>query len=59
VLGSDAHSAKIGRPVDIAIGLEPLWEVDFLTPHIEWIVHQAPAAIVRGDDVEPPYRPLT
>ncbi|MCD6015950.1 MAG: hypothetical protein K0R88_2034 [Solirubrobacterales bacterium] len=54
VLGSDSHSARHGRPVRIAGALERLREDPELRPHLDWIAHTAPAAIVRGDDLEPP-----
>lgn len=57
VLGSDAHSARIGRPVALAEGLEALWEAELLTPYVEWISREAPAAILRGEDLLPPYLP--
>jgi protein-tyrosine phosphatase len=55
VLGSDSHSARHGRPVRIARALERLREDAELRPHLDWIAHTAPAAIVRGDDLEPPF----
>lgn len=54
VLGSDSHSARAGRPVRLSAGLERLREDEELRPHLEWIAHTAPAAIVRGEEVEPP-----
>lgn len=55
VLGSDSHSADHGRPVRISAGLERLREVDELRSHLDWIARQAPAAIVGGQDLEPPF----
>jgi tyrosine-protein phosphatase YwqE len=55
VLGSDAHSARAGRPVRIRDGLAVLAQVDPLRGHIGWIAHEAPAAILRGDDLVAPY----
>jgi protein-tyrosine phosphatase len=56
LLGSDAHSSLAGRPVALAAGLERLWEqVEGLRRHIDWIAREAPAAILAGDLVEPPY----
>lgn len=55
VLGSDSHSASVGRPVRISAGLERLREAAELRPHLEWIANEAPAAIVRGEDPEPPF----
>ena len=56
VLGSDAHSSLAGRPVALSAGLERLWEeVEELRPHLDWIAREAPAAIVGGHPLEPPY----
>jgi len=57
VLGSDAHSARAGRPVDLTAGLAALAEIPAMRPHLGWISGQAPAAIVAGRDVVPPFRP--
>lgn len=54
VLGSDSHSARLGRPVQLSAGFDRLRETAELRPHLDWIVHKAPAAIVRGEDIEPP-----
>ena len=55
VLSSDAHSSRRGRPVRLSDGLRVLSQVELLAPHAEWIADVAPAAIVRGEDVEPPF----
>lgn len=55
VLGSDSHSSQFGRPVALSAGLERLWELGELRPHIDWIGREAPAAILRGDAVTAPY----
>jgi protein-tyrosine phosphatase len=57
VLGSDAHSPRIGRPVRISAALEVLARVERLRPHVEWISELAPAAIVRGEELEAPFEP--
>lgn len=57
VLGSDAHSSRAGRRVDLSMGLAALEQVPSMRPHLHWVTHQAPAAIVAGHDVEPPFRP--
>jgi protein-tyrosine phosphatase len=57
VLGSDAHSAHHGRPVRISGAFERLREAAELRPHVDWLAREAPAAIVRGDDLEPPLAP--
>jgi tyrosine-protein phosphatase YwqE len=55
VLGSDAHSSRVGRPVALAAALEILGAVEPLAPHLEWIARGAPRAIVRGEDLTPPF----
>ncbi len=55
VLGSDSHSATIGRPVALSAGLERLREAAPLRPHLDWIAHAAPAGILAGEDLEPPF----
>ncbi len=55
VLASDAHSARAGRPVDLRPGVRALAALPGITPHLGWITHDAPAAIVEGRDVTPPY----
>ena len=55
VLGSDAHSARAGRPVTLAASLSALAAVDRLANHREWIAETAPAAIVAGLDLTPPF----
>jgi len=57
VLASDAHSSHGGRPARISPGLEALKQVEALRPHLNWIAAQAPAAILRGEPLEPPYAP--
>jgi protein-tyrosine phosphatase len=48
LIGSDAHSARVGRPVAISAALERL------PPSLREFAAQAPAAILRGRLVEPP-----
>ncbi|MCA1480949.1 hypothetical protein, partial [Bradyrhizobium sp. NBAIM08] len=55
VLGSDSHSARIGRPVALSAGLERLRVAAPLQAHLEWVAHRAPAAIVDGEDLVPPF----
>jgi protein-tyrosine phosphatase len=55
LLGSDSHSARYGRPVRLSDAVARLRGIDLLASHVEWIVRTAPAAIVRGEDVEPPF----
>ncbi len=55
VLGSDSHSARIGRPVRLSDGLERLREAAVAERQLDWIAHQAPAAIVAGQELQPPF----
>lgn len=57
VLGTDAHSSRIGRPVRISPALDALEGVQLLRPHLRWIMRDAPAAIVEGGDLEAPFKP--
>jgi protein-tyrosine phosphatase len=54
-LASDAHSAHHGRPVRLSRGLARLQTVELLSPHLDWIACEGPAAMLRGEDVEPPF----
>jgi protein-tyrosine phosphatase len=58
VLASDSHSPRFGRPLRLSDGVRRLREFDLLRPHIDWIVHEAPRAIVAGTPIRPPFRPL-
>ena len=55
LLGSDAHSARAGRPVRLAAGVAKLREV--CSPaQVEWIAREAPRAILDGSEsVSPPW----
>ena len=55
LLGSDAHSSHGGRPVALSGALAKLRESPRMSPHLDWVAHQAPAAILRGEEVEPPF----
>jgi tyrosine-protein phosphatase YwqE len=55
VLASDSHSSHGGRPLRISDGLAVLEQVELLSPHLDWIAREAPAAILRGERPEPPY----
>lgn len=55
LLGSDAHSSHAGRPVALSLALEKLATSPRLSPHLDWVAHEAPAAILRGEEVEPPF----
>jgi protein-tyrosine phosphatase len=58
VLASDSHSARFGRPLRLTNGVRRLQEVDALRAHIDWIVREAPLAIVRGESITPPFQSL-
>ncbi len=53
LLGSDAHSARFGRPVALAAGFAALRET-LPQATVAWMAHDAPAAILRGEPVTPP-----
>ena len=55
VLGSDAHSALAGRPMDFAGALSVLSSVIGVREHTDWIVRTAPEAIVAGREIRPPF----
>lgn len=55
LLGSDAHSSRAGRPVALSGGFARLGELPQLRPHLDWIRSEAPSAILRGEEVSPPY----
>ncbi len=58
VLASDAHSSHGGRPLRISDGLAVLGQVELLSPHLDWIARDAPAAILKGERPEPPFAPI-
>jgi protein-tyrosine phosphatase len=55
VLGSDAHSSRAGRPVALSAALAVLGAIEPTCAHVEWIARSAPEAIVRGEEVRPPF----
>jgi len=57
VLGSDAHSSRAGRRVELATALEIAGTTEPCGGHLEWVAHIAPWGIVRGQDIDSPYRP--
>jgi protein-tyrosine phosphatase len=57
LLGSDAHSAKAGRPVRLSGGLTRLAEVGCVRPHLDWVIRDGPRAILAGEDASPPFLP--
>ncbi len=57
LLGSDAHSPTIGRPVALSRGLARLAEVETTAQHLDWIARSGPAAIIAGEPAVPPFSP--
>lgn len=57
LLGSDAHSARAGRPVRLSEGLARLAEVECVKPHLDWVVRDGPRAILAGEPTAPPFLP--
>ena len=55
LLGSDSHSPEHGRPPRLSEGLARLRAIPAVAPYVDWIANDAPAAIVRGGDAEPPW----
>jgi len=55
VLGSDAHSSRGGRAVALQGALDVLEGVEHVAPHLDWIAHTAPAAIIAGEVPLAPY----
>jgi len=55
VLGSDSHSAAVGRPVALSAALQLLAEVPPIADDPDWVASVAPRAIVAGADVTPPF----
>ncbi len=57
VLGSDAHSASVGRPVAISAALQALAGVRPPDGVADWAAWTAPRAIVAGADIRSPFAP--
>ena len=55
VLASDSHSSRAGRPVALSAALRELRTVEPLAGHLDWMARTAPATIVRGADLTPPF----
>jgi protein-tyrosine phosphatase len=55
LLGSDAHSSRAGRAPVLSGAFRQLALLPLLAPHLEWIREDAPAAILRGEDVSSPF----
>jgi protein-tyrosine phosphatase len=55
VLGSDSHSATHGRPVRLSPAIECLRGVEPIGSNLDWVLEQAPRAIVRGEALQAPF----
>jgi len=55
VIGSDAHSSHGGRPLHLSEAFAVLTEIEAVAPHVAWMRDVAPAAIVAGDHLVPPF----
>jgi tyrosine-protein phosphatase YwqE len=55
LLGSDSHSSRAGRPVALSGALSALAATDRVAGHLDWVAEAAPAAILAGEDVAPPF----
>jgi protein-tyrosine phosphatase len=55
VLATDAHSSHGGRPLRLSEGIAALKPMESLRPHLNWIAREAPAAILRGESLAPPF----
>lgn len=58
VVGSDSHSARVGRPVRLSAALAALQRVPMLAPQARWVAEVAPTAILAGERVAPPFAPV-
>lgn len=58
-IATDAHSSRLGRPVILSQALEALRGVETLAPRVGWMSVTAPAAIIAGHDLAPPFPLLT
>jgi protein-tyrosine phosphatase len=57
LLGSDAHSSRGGRRVELSAGLARLAEVESIRPHTHWVAVDGPKAILSGEPARPPFAP--
>jgi protein-tyrosine phosphatase len=57
VLASDAHHPRFGREVTISDGLSVMAGIAAMSEHVAWVGREAPAVIVSGGDLDPPYWP--
>jgi len=58
LLASDAHSSRAGRPLRLSGGFAALRAAEQLAGRIDWMAREAPAAILAGQDVDPPFSPV-
>jgi protein-tyrosine phosphatase len=57
VLGSDAHSSHGGRPLRLSEGFSRLADIPYLREHLDWMKREGPAAVLRGEEIVPPFSP--
>jgi len=57
VVASDAHSSHGGRKLRLSGALVRLAGVEPVAGHLDWVAHEAPRAIVAGEDLAPPFAP--
>jgi protein-tyrosine phosphatase len=58
VLGSDAHSSRGGRALQLGAALGELAALKPVAAHLQWIAETAPRGIVEGAPLDPPFAPL-
>jgi protein-tyrosine phosphatase len=59
VLGSDSHSSRAGRPVQLRAALRVLATTPPFERHLAWSEQAAPRAIVDGRQIDPPFQAAT
>jgi protein-tyrosine phosphatase len=59
VLGSDAHSSHFGRPVRLSDAVDRLRLVRPDPRELDWMAVSAPAGLIAGEDVHPPFEPAS
>ena len=57
LVGSDCHSSRAGRPLEISRALRVLKQAPAMRARLDWVAREAPEAILRGEDLEPPFAP--
>ena len=55
LVASDCHSARAGRPLEISHALRVLEQAPALRTRLDWVAHEAPEAILRGEELELPF----